>query len=234
MKTYVIYMSSNDFSVKMTEDTVASLEKFNIEYELFDGVVGNAGKDILMKHDIRPSAHIPVNEWTPGTVGCLASHFVLWDQCANQDEPFLIVEQDGVLVRDPRELLPEIKTVCHLDDNLPFNSDKKDPNYNHFEYYNSQIELYTPGVSAHPVNTFYGNKVTGITFRGTYGYIITPKGAREVIEFMKNYGAFPSDRCLCSNATDLQRSNSTYVRLNPFFQTLELQRQHSLRVPGAI
>ena len=94
--------------------------------------------------------------------------------------------------------------------------------------------MYTPGVSAHPDNTFYGNKVTGITFRGTYGYIITPKGAREVIEFMKNYGAFPSDRCLCSNATDLQRSNSTYVRLNPFFQTLELQRQHSLRVPGAI
>ena len=36
MKTHVIYMSENEFSVKMTEDTIKSLNKFEIEYELVD------------------------------------------------------------------------------------------------------------------------------------------------------------------------------------------------------
>lgn len=226
MKTFVIYLSGNEFSVQMTAEAEESLKKFNIEYELFDGVVGRAGIKVLDSFGVRPSAHVSQKQWTDGTIGCLASHYILWNKCANQDEPFLILEQDGVLVRDPREILPFIKNVCHLDAYLPFQSG----NDAHFELYNANIEKYEPGVKKHPENTFYiGNEVTGSSFRGTYGYIITPKGAREVLDFISRHGAFPSDKCLCSKATDIQRANSTYVRLNKFFTTLKIQKDYSLR-----
>ena len=230
MKAYVIYMSGNEFSVKMTEDTIKSLEAFNIEYEMFDGVVGRDGVKVLESFGVQPSAHADRDQWTPGTIGCLASHYLLWDKCANQEEPFLILEQDGVLIRDPREIVDQVEFACHLDSFLPFNNSIKDPDYNHFDEYNKSMLIYKPGVSKHPENVFYGsNDVTGNVFRGAYGYIITPEGARAVLNFIKKYGAFPADRCLCERAMPRQRANSTYVRLNPFFESIEIQRKFSSR-----
>jgi glycosyl transferase family 25 len=230
MKAYVIYLSGDEFSVKMTKDAVASLEKFNIEYELFDGVLGREGINVLKSFGAKPSVHVNQREWTNGTIGCLASHYVLWDKCSKQNEPFLIIEQDGVVIRDPRELLPDIKKVCHLDAYLPFENIIKTEGYNHFDVYNSNLENYMPGISRHPNNVFYNNSnKTGSTFRGTYGYIITPDGAKDILNFIANHGAFPSDRCLCVNATHLQKANSSYVRLNPFFENLNIQRKYSSR-----
>lgn len=226
MKTFVVYLSGNDFSVQMTTETVQALQQFNIDYELFDGVVGRAGVKVLESFGVRPSASVKKDQWTDGTIGCLASHYLLWDKCAKQDEPFLILEQDGVLVRDPREILPLVEKACHLDAYLPFESGHDE----HYKTYDANIEKYEPGVKKHPRNNFYiGNEVTGESFRGTYGYILTPAGAREVLNFIKKYGAFPSDKCLCVKATYIQRANSTYVRLNKFFKTLKIQKDYSLR-----
>ena len=230
IKTYVVYMSNDAFSVEMTKDTIKSLEKFNIEYEMFDGVVGRNGVNVLESFGVKPSAHVAKAQWTDGTIGCLASHYLLWDKCADQEEPFLILEQDGVLIRDPGEIADQVEFVCHLDAFLPFNNSNKNLDYNHFEEYNKSMSVYVPGVSKHPENKFYGsNKITGAVFRGTYGYIITPKGAKAVINFISNHGAFPSDQSLCKRAMPLQRANSTYVRLNPFFKNLEIQKEFSSR-----
>ena len=229
MKTYIVYLSKNDFSVKMTNETINSLEPFNIEYELFDGVIGREGVKVLADHDRFPSVHIDKSRWTDGTIGCLASHYLLWDKCSKQDEPFLVLEQDAIVVRDPRELLNDIDKICHLDATNPFDLDRE----NHFEFYNKQIALFTKGVSRYPTNNFYGKKTSKVIpdgcFRGTYGYIITPEGAKDIVNWTKNNGVLPSDACLNHSATFLQRANSTYVRLNPFFSTLELQQKYSLR-----
>lgn len=228
MKTYIIYMSGDDFSVKMTEETIEPLEHFNIEYELFDGVVGKKGLDVLKSFDVKPSSVVPQSEWTDGTIGCLASHYLLWQKCANQEEPFMILEQDGLLVRDPRGILPLIDSVCHLDAFLPFENQEK--GYDHFEWYNERIEEYEPGVKKYPSNVFYpDNNLTGSVFRGAYGYIMTPKGAKQILNFIKRFGAFPADRCLCERAANIQRANSTYVRLNPFFHSLNVQREFTSR-----
>jgi len=230
MKAYVIYLSGDEFSVKMTKEATASLDKFNIEYELFDGVLGREGINVLKSFGANPSVYVKQQEWTNGTIGCLASHYILWDKCSKQDEPFLIIEQDGVVIRDPRELLPDIKKVCHLDAQIPFDNITKTEGYNHFDVYNSTMSHYIPGTRSYPTSTFYENSnKTGYTFRGTYGYIITPEGAKDVLQFISKHGAFPSDRCLCANATQLQRANSTYVRLNPFFENLDIQRKYSSR-----
>lgn len=228
MKTHIIYLSNNDFSVKMANETIKSLEPFDIKYELFDGVKGNEGKNILSQYKRYPSIH--VNTWEAGTIGCLASHYVLWDRCARQNEPFLVLEQDAIMVRDPRTIIEEIDKICHLDAMNPFDL----TNSNHFQIYNESMSSNTPGVSKYPYNTFYGKNhkvIPNGCFRGTYGYIIKPEGAKDILEWTKKYGVFPSDACLNHHATSLQRSNSTYIRLNPFFESLQLQSEHSLRNP---
>ena len=233
MKTYIIYLRDNEFSVKMATEAGESLDKFGIKYELFDGVRGRNGINVLKSYGIKPSAHVKQETWTDGTIGCLASHYLLWDMCAEQDEPFLILEQDAVVIRDPRVLLDEIKRACHLDAYLPFSSESDDQA--HFNAYNQSMENYEPGVKKHPSNSFYAfysNKdVTGSTFRGAYAYILKPEGAREILSFIQKRGAFPADACLCESATYLERANSTYVRLNPFFDRLATQRKFSMRAP---
>jgi glycosyl transferase, family 25 len=228
MKTYVIYLRDNEFSVKMATEAGESLDRFGIKYELFDGVIGASGKNVLRSYGVKPSAYVKQDTWSDGTIGCLASHYLLWDMCANQTEPYMILEQDAVVVRDPRELLDQIEKVCHLDAALPFSS--QEDSQAHFAYYNDSMQNYQPGVHKHPSNTFYSNKqITGNTFRGAYAYILTPEGARDILSFINKKGAFPADVCLCESATYLQRANSTYVRLNPFFDRLATQREFSMR-----
>lgn len=232
MKTFIIYLPNNDFSVKMVNETVESLKKFDIEFEMFDGVIGREGSNILESSGRFPSVVLNRRHWTAGTIGCLASHYLLWDKCSKQDEPFLILEQDAIVIRDPRELLSDIDKICHLDATNPFDLDDED----HFDYYNEQIKITTPGISKYPTNRFYGEKVKKLIpkgcFRGTYGYIIKPEGAKDILSWTKKHGLLPSDGCLNHSATHLQRANSTYVRLNPFFSSLEIQQKHSHRNPN--
>ena len=118
MKTYVIYMSNNEFSLKMTKDAIKSLQEFNIDYELFDGVVGREGVHILESFGVKPSAHVARDHWTDGTIGCLASHYLLWDKCADQDEPFLILEPSFFLIINL--ILSSInEKVCLANNNPP-------------------------------------------------------------------------------------------------------------------
>lgn len=231
MKTFIVYLPDNEFSVKMANEATESLDKFDIKYELFDGVKGNDGIGVLSKHRVFPTVHLHKRHWTAGTIGCLASHYLLWDKCSKQDEPFLILEQDSIVVRDPRDIMDDVDKICHLDSINPFDLGDK----NHFAKYNAEILIDTPGVSEYPYNTFYGEDHQTIAkgcFRGTYGYILKPEGAKDILNWVKEHGLMPSDGCLNHHATHLQRANSTYVRLNPFFSSLELQSKYSLRNPN--
>lgn len=229
METHIIYLSKNDFSVKMTNEAIKSLESFQIDYELFDGVIGREGVEVLSSHNRFPSSYINKSHWSDGTIGCLASHYLLWDKCSKQNQPFLILEQDAILIRDPRELLPSIKKACHLDAHLPFENQRNIKS--HFEEYNLNVKKYKPGISKHPKNHFYGKNelMGGGCFRGCYGYIITPEGAKDILKYTLRYGLMPSDGCFNFTATEIERANSTYVRLNPFFDSLNIQKQYSLR-----
>ena len=229
MKTYIIYLKDNEFSAKMTDEAIKSLESFGIEYELFDGVKGREGIKVLSDHNRYPSAYFEFDEWTDGTIGCLASHYLLWDKCAKQNEPFLILEQDAVVVRDPRLIINKVNKVCHLDGHLPFDLERK----NHFDYYNKKVKEDREGLREYPKSKFYNGKVNKLIpegcFKGAYGYIITPEGAKDILNWTDNNGLLPADGCFNHRATYLQRTNSTYVRLNKFFKTLELQSKYSSR-----
>jgi len=224
-KTHIIYLKDNDFSCEMKEDAIKSCEKFNIEYELFNGIKAEESKDFLIKKGVNPSKKFSLDDWTPGTIGCFASHYSLWEKCVEENENFLILEHDGVIIRNPNEIIPLIDDVCHLDSIIPFNDNEVD----YFKKYDNEVYDYKGGVIKYPVNKFYGDDEFGSTFRGLYGYILTPKGAFKLLNFVSKYGALPADKSVCERAVNLQRSSSTYVRLNPFFKSVEIQRKYSTR-----
>jgi len=232
MKTYIIYLKDNDLSIKLAKDAQKSCERFGLEYEMFDGVPADKAIDVMKLHDLKPSNSVKKEVWTKGTIGCVASHFLLWKKCSEQDENFVIMEHDGLIIRDPRLIENDVVHACHLDASVAFNSNYDADSEEWFYHYEkSFIDNNKPGVRDHPSVKFYGNQdIIGGTFRGAYGYMITPAGAKRLVNFVRKYGVYPADQCLCETAVKLQRAKSTYVRLHPFFKTLNKQRENTTRL----
>jgi glycosyl transferase family 25 len=59
-------------------------------------------------NDVSPVLHRPL---TAGELGCFASHYLLWQECAAREKPMLILEDDCLLGEGAKEtvtLLPEL------------------------------------------------------------------------------------------------------------------------------
>ena len=93
MKVYVISLpSAKDRQQRIS----AQLSKAGIEFEVFMGVDGRAGKHPLFKHyNERRRIKIKGEPMLPGQLGCFASHYLLWQRCASEREPFIVLEDDA-------------------------------------------------------------------------------------------------------------------------------------------
>lgn len=231
MKTYIIRLSDSELSCSLAEDAIKSVSSFGMKSDFFEGIKRDQAFDFFKKHNIKFNRSQERTHWSHGTMGCFASHWSLWNMCAESDESFLILEHDGVLIRDPSLIEDEVQDVCHLDQFIPFMTTYGDESEEYSKIYEDMV-MYkgTIGVMDYPTNNFYNTKdITGSCFRGLYGYLIKPHAAKKVLNFCQTYGAFPADRMMCENAVKLQRSNATYVRLNPFFKSIKIQRDFSTR-----
>lgn len=229
MKTFIIRLKGHELSEKLARECAQSCESLNIKYELFDAFTKQNGIKLLTNYNVQSSVLVHDDEWTDGTIGCLASHYFLWRKCIETKEPFFILEHDGIVLRDPSVLLNQIQYACHLDKFSPFNS--KDDSVNHRQKYDKLTESSTSNnVLPYPQGRFYGDQtITGTCFRGAHGYIINPSGARKVVEFIDTFGAYPADMCLCDGAMHIQQTEESFVKLNGFFDTLQKHREYSTR-----
>ena len=93
MKVYVISLpSAKDRQQRIS----AQLSKAGIEFEVFMGVDGRIGKHPLFNHyNEKRRIKIKGEPMLPGQLGCFASHFLLWQRCANEREPFIVLEDDA-------------------------------------------------------------------------------------------------------------------------------------------
>lgn len=228
MKTYIIRLSDSELSCNLAKDAFRDAARFNYNPEYFEAIKGSDAESYLKLLHLEFSEDIPLQEQTPGTKGCFASHFTLWQAVANADKVSVILEHDGLPVRDVAPIISLVDDVCHLDRHLPFNT--FDDATHQVTYTRLIQDGSEEGVSEYPPTTFYDSKnKTGSTFRGAYAYIITPKGAQKLINFCRTQGAMPSDKVLCENAVHIQRANVTYARMHPFFKTLAYQHAFSTR-----
>lgn len=232
MKTYIIRLHKNSLSCELAKNAYDAALKLNYNPIYFQAVDGNQGEAFLKANNIKLVTNEKTLDWTPGTKGCFVSHWNLWNMCNEQQEPFVILEHDGIPIRElSGNIINEVRDVCHLDAFLPFSSQYNPDSEEYFDVYDKKVRVCDQeGLHRYPSNNFYGStNGTGSSFRGAYGYMITPQGAKKLIDFVHRHGAYPADRTICEKAVFLQRTNCTYVRYHPFFRSITAQRNFTTR-----
>lgn len=73
----------------------AKLERLQVPYEFFDAVDGRAQQHPLFsRYNEQLALRHYGFEMAPGELGCYASHFLLWQGCAESGQPILVLEDD--------------------------------------------------------------------------------------------------------------------------------------------
>lgn len=232
ISSYIIRLKHNKFSNDLATESYIAAKALGYNVSYFEGIYDHKQIADLFLQDrlVVHSDEQMKQSW--GTRGCFASHYTLWKTCVETNEPIIVMEHDGYPIRNPEKLIDEVEHACHLDYHIPFNSADGDESEKHFDYYDRVVrEQYESGVEPYPKNNFYGQQsVTGSFFRHAYGYILKPKGAKRLIDFVYKNGVFQADQCFCENAINIQRSKCTYVRLNPIFKSIKNQRDFTTRL----
>lgn len=215
MKTFIIRLSKNEHSCKMAKECKDQAVKFGIDAEYFEAINGlEADKHYKLTGVPKPKKAL--KKGRAGVLGCFFSHYYLWKMCAEQTEPYCILEHDGYFLKPiTNEVLDKFDDVLKLD-----NCDPYSPNYNQIleEQKNQQMiikKYINPAPKAlHKIGT-------GNYFKGAYSYILKPNGAKKLIKFIhenKNgLGHRPADQQIGDAVLHTWVITPTIARLHPFY-----------------
>ena len=93
-----IYVVNLERSAERREAMRVQLDALGLDYEFFRAVDGKAGEHLRFKNY---SEEACLRAWrrplTPGEVGCFASHYLLWNECARLNEACVVIEDDVVV-----------------------------------------------------------------------------------------------------------------------------------------
>lgn len=93
MRTFVINLARSPDRMQAMDD---QLRRLGIPYERFAAIDGQ-GTDAAPFLPRVGTDRRKAMALTPGEVGCFASHWLLWQRCAEGNEAFLILEDDLIL-----------------------------------------------------------------------------------------------------------------------------------------
>lgn len=95
LKSFIIYLPDFENSIKWANNALNTAQQHNWNVELYEGV--NGLKDSLENHNLfrNPNHRKSKKSFKrPGTVGCLLSHYKLWQKSIDLDQPICILEHD--------------------------------------------------------------------------------------------------------------------------------------------
>ena len=210
MKSFIIRLKNNATSEKYAGECVAQAKKFGIDVEYFDAVNGNEYPEHLVRLGIEPKYRF--KKGRAGVFGCFLSHYYLWQQCSQDNVPYIILEHDGYFIKPlPDNILDKFDDVLKLD-NL-------DPYSKHYETWLVEQQEFPLDIQK-----YYNDQAkcldknqTGNYMRGAYSYIIKPRAARKILDWIKINGFVPADQQLGSDIVDIQVTIPTVVRLHPAY-----------------
>ena len=121
-------------------------------------------------------------------IACAMSHWLLWNNCAKEDKPFLIMEHDAKFVKklDYESILVGNFDIVGI--NSPASATRKAHEF-HDKVRNTAAWLQP----APTIDEF--NIPQGIA--GNSAYIIKPAGAKKMLELVKKHGVWPNDAIMC-------------------------------------
>ncbi len=152
-------------------------------YKACDGAALSEAEAVKMK------IVMPGTKFTKGSIGCTVSHFRLWQQCIEKDEPILVFEDDAAVRNDFNEAFPKLLAGLGRWEYLTFgyNSDSIldieiangmnsalafTPQYPGDNTLKDFVRATKPA-SAYRLNNCFG----------TCGYAISPEGAKRLSKF---------------------------------------------------
>lgn len=123
-------------------------------------------------------------------VGCFLSHYHLWRECAEANEPFLILEHDAIFLRKlDVDALPPLKDIA-ISLNDPRGATRKSGLFH--EKLQQSNKAFVPCPWIDP------DDYVPQGLPGNSAYIIGPEIAKKAVETVKMKGAWPNDALLCN------------------------------------
>ena len=204
----IIFLSEIEFSKKIAESCIEQAKKFGINIIPFKGVHGYKSEDILKKFSLKQKYFFKGGR--RGVIGCFLSHYLLWLECIKFNKPYLILEHDGYFIRNlERGILDKFDDVLKLDNENPYNDDYDNKVNESAEFI---VKKYK---NPNPKNTELNE--TGNYLKGAYSYIIKPKAAKKIVEWIKINGFLPADIQIGNKLVDINVVKPTIVRLHPLY-----------------
>lgn len=214
MRAFVIVLKQSQLAQQISNEAVPAAEKHGVTLEVYDAVLGYDSAGLFERYGIDKFLNYTIID-KPGHQGCFLSHFELWQKCVELDEPIIVLEHDGIFIRDlPNDVLDHFDEVLRLDCFQAFLN-------GYDEKVNASLDQ--------PIDYYrrpadYEYHSSGGYYVGAYGYIIKPQGARKLIDHAQSRGVVCTEAHIGLNIVDVVSTTVTVVRLHNHY-TGENQNQ---------
>lgn len=207
---HLIMLKKLNLAIKQKDDLITSCKNIDLKINIFNAIEGNKGykiiKNFLKVFNLKKKTfHKKIcNLEHIGRIGCLASHLTLWMSCIEKNKNILILENDVTIQEDFSNVIKIINKDIILFD--PFNP--------YSEYYNANIEL-NETMQLKILDGHTKKQNTDGKLKGAYCYIITPNGAKKIINYIIDSDEWlPADYYFNEDILNIGTTNKTIFRIN--------------------
>ena len=162
MKIYIISLKR---SYERRQKIMEHMASHGVEFNFFDAVDGQLGHPLFSDYDYKKCLWFTSGKMpTKGEMGCYASHYMLWVKCLEKNEPFIILEDECIILETFKKHFGDISELV-------------------FKYDFIRLQDAIRG-QLHPVENGEGYSVSLMedNFGGAVGYAISPLAAAKLIK----------------------------------------------------
>jgi GR25 family glycosyltransferase involved in LPS biosynthesis len=206
MKSFVITIENNKVSESAANNCIASSEKVDNPFtiEKFNAIIPKQVDGLMSRYNLKWNYPWQGEEFDFGTglkksayktaepkkrIACALSHYLLWKQSSDKNEHLLILEHDAIFTDrlDPHYIIASRFNAVGL--NNPLGATRKSQVFHESiqaERERSIIAIPTIDEISIPQG-----------LAGNSAYIISPDGARVMLDLAHQYGLWPNDALMC-------------------------------------
>lgn len=166
MKAFVITIKDNPKSVEVAKRCIKSGSVNGLSIEMFDAITPNDEPlELLERKGIAPNSFDEKYSRNLNCISAFLSHYSLWEKCVEDNQTYVIFEHDAVMI-----------------DRIPSTTFR----------YAMNIGAPSYGKFVQPRHLGVGPLTTKKYFPGAHAYMVTPAGAKLLVENAPMY-ARPTD-----------------------------------------
>jgi len=199
------------FCIALPESNLTELRNSsNLEIETFSAVLPFETTKIMRKkrlrwtypwesprHDLSSGLYLTpyATKVKEKRIACFLSHLQLWENCVEDNVPYIILEQDAVFQRKfEHEQVLQMSDYHFISLNEPQRG--ATPKADVYRKWIEENYKGTNGVGIAPVPYVRPTELPA-GLPGHSAYYIKPEGAKKMLHLVKRYGCWPNDSIMC-------------------------------------